>query len=416
MASKIKRITVQNVKTISDCNLDLNGSTAIVTAGNNKGKTSLLRSLMDRMRSIKPERILRQGEKDGFYEMELTTGEKFRWQFEDKPSGLKEKLIFITEKNIPASLTKEISSFYFPKVFDVDSFLEQTPALKKKQLEKIAGIDFTEIDRLIKEARENRAYLNKKVAEDYAKLGTYDPKLGLTPDPTIESVRTELAMVSTHNEKIKGFKLRLTEKESSLSKCKQRISVLKKELEEAEQEAMQLETDIDKGNNILKDEKWQPKDESFVNDLNLKIGALVKKNKSIEENQKAFEQQKTYDKTVENQKIAENEVKKLEESKTDSIKNASSLPEGFGFSDEGITYNGFEFTKEQLSQSKIYIAALKLATLGLGEVRSIHFDAAALDKNSLQEILSWANENDLQLLIERPDYEGGEIEYQIIEN
>jgi hypothetical protein len=38
-----------------------------------------------------------------------------------------------------------------------------------------------------------------------------------------------------------------------------------------------------------------------------------------------------------------------------------------------------------------------------------------LDKNSLLEIEKWAVENDLQLLIERPDFDGGEIEYQILE-
>ena len=44
----------------------------------------------------------------------------------------------------------------------------------------------------------------------------------------------------------------------------------------------------------------------------------------------------------------------------------------------------------------------------------MHFDASFLDKNSLAEIQLWANENDLQLLIERPDYDGGDIQYKII--
>ena len=92
------------------------------------------------------------------------------------------------------------------------------------------------------------------------------------------------------------------------------------------------------------------------------------------------------------------------------------MPDGFGFDDDGITYNGFAFNKEQLSSSGIYIAALKLAALGLGEVKTLHFDASFLDKNSLAEIETWANDNNLQLLIERPDFEGGEIEYQIISN
>lgn len=90
------------------------------------------------------------------------------------------------------------------------------------------------------------------------------------------------------------------------------------------------------------------------------------------------------------------------------------MPEGFCFDDDGITYKGLPFNKESLSSSAIYIAALKLAALGLGEVKMLHFDASYLDKNSLAEIEDWAKENDLQLLIERPDFDGGEIEYQLI--
>lgn len=91
------------------------------------------------------------------------------------------------------------------------------------------------------------------------------------------------------------------------------------------------------------------------------------------------------------------------------------MPDGFGFSEDGITYNGFSFTREQLSASGVYIGALKLAATGLGEVKTLYFDASFLDKNSLAEIEKWANDNDLQLLIERPDFEGGEIEYQLVQ-
>jgi len=59
---------------------------------------------------------------------------------------------------------------------------------------------------------------------------------------------------------------------------------------------------------------------------------------------------------------------------------------------------------------------LKLAALNIGEVKTLHFDASYLDKNSLKEIENWAKDNDLQLLIERPDYDGGEIEYHIIDD
>ena len=35
-------------------------------------------------------------------------------------------------------------------------------------------------------------------------------------------------------------------------------------------------------------------------------------------------------------------------------------------------------------------------------------------EKKLEKIVSWANENGLQLLIERPAYEGGSIKYEII--
>jgi len=110
---------------------------------------------------------------------------------------------------------------------------------------------------------------------------------------------------------------------------------------------------------------------------------------------------------------ADDKVKLIEKERMDMIKKAN-LPEGFGFSEDGITYNGLAFTREQLSSSGIYIAALKLAAMTLGEIKTLHFDASFLDKISLSDIEKWAESESLQLLIERPDFEGGEITYELL--
>jgi hypothetical protein len=148
--TKVKKITVSNLKAVSALTADFNGCTAIITGGNNKGKSSFLKSLPERLRGHKPELILKEGEKEGFAELELTTGEKFLWSFDEK----KEKLSFFTERNIKTSLTKDICNYYFPPVFDVDTFLNSTPKKQKEVLQKLTGIDFTEIDLLYKEAYE----------------------------------------------------------------------------------------------------------------------------------------------------------------------------------------------------------------------------------------------------------------------
>lgn len=405
--AKIKKITVSNLKAVSDLTADFDGCTAIITGGNNKGKSSFLKSLPDRLRGNKPEMVLKQGEKEGFAEWELTTGEKFLWSFDEK----KEKLTFISERNIKTSLTKDISTYYFPPVFDVDTFLNSTPKKQKEVLQKLTGIDFTEIDQLYKQAYEERTWANKKLAEEKAKLQTIDPALPVVEYST-EELEKELAGIDTHNLRYTDIKNRLQEKLKQVEDNNNEIKELQAKIRAIEAKNVGLDDEIKKGNAWLADDKNKLK--LNADELKKQLADLKEKNKEIVQNNKNKDQQAIYEKAEQNAKFADDAVKRIEAEKLDVIKNAS-MPDGFGFSDEGITYNGFDFTKEQLSSSGIYIAALKLAALGLGEVKALHFDASYLDKNSLSEIEQWANDNDLQLLIERPDFEGGEIEYHILQ-
>jgi hypothetical protein len=404
--SRVKKITVSNLKAVSALTVDFDGCTAIITGGNNKGKSSFLKSLPERLRGNKPDMVLKAGEKEGFAEWELTTGEKFIWSFDEK----KEKLTFITERNIKTSLTKDICSHYFPAVFDVDAFLNSTPKKQKEVLQKLTGIDFTEIDRLFKEAYEARTWENKRLAEEKARRKLLDPNLPVEEAPT-EELEKELAGIDVHNYRFANIQRGVQEKKKQVCDNDKEIEELLSKVRAIESKNVGLSDEIKKGETWISEEKNQPKTNAET--LKAQIEKIKEDNKAIAENNRIREHHKVVEKCEENARVADVEVKRIEAEKLDVIKNAS-MPDGFGFSDEGITYNGFEFTKEQLSSSGIYIAALKLAALGLGDVKTLHFDASFLDKNSLADIEKWAEENDLQLLIERPDYEGGEIEYQIL--
>jgi hypothetical protein len=94
--------------------------------------------------------------------------------------------------------------------------------------------------------------------------------------------------------------------------------------------------------------------------------------------------------------------------------NNANIPEEFEFTDEGVKYQGLPLQSNQISSSGKYIAALKLGSMVMGDVKAMYFDASFLDKNSLAKVQEWADKNDYQLLIERPDFEGGEIRYEIV--
>lgn len=442
--SKIQRISVYNLKAISELTADFNGCTAIVTGRNNSGKTTFLRTPIDRIRGSKPEIILKLNEKEGFTELDLTTGEKFRWVFDSKTKA-GEKLIFITKDNIKKPLTREIADRYFPATFDVDKFLIAQPKQQRKMLQELVGVDFTEVDKRYDDAYLKRTDLNRTAAEQ---------KTIFEAMPQPEKV--EAVLLDDLLKEKEGFRKKLNDLYLAYKKqndearklwqdqCEdmrknvQEFNVLQHNrvveynecvssveiLSNAGYKNPDLDKFLEKLNSAIESIKTyvappEPEyikelpDDSALKEVDERINAANETNRKAQE---YTDWLRAKNKNTDAQKAAgeaNEKVQAIEKERMDIIK-AAKMPEGFTFSDDGILYNGLPFTREQLSSSGIYIAALKLAAMTLGEVRTLHFDASFLDKQNLLEIEKWATENDLQLLIERPDYEGGEIEYHLI--
>lgn len=412
--SKVKKITVNNLKAIDQFEIDLNGCTAIVTAGNDKGKSSLLTSLPNRLRSVKPDVILKTGTNEGQTTWELTTGEKITWQFNNLTKQ-GEKLIFITKDNIKTSLTKEIGARFFPETFDIDKFLNASNNVKSQMLQSVVGLDFTEIDQRYNQAFENRAFANKQLAIDKAKLVTVDNDLPTEITPTDE-LTIELLGIENHNTKYKTAEDKVKDYESKVSNCNSEILRLENLIKTEKANKVFYEESIKSGNKWLNTEANKPKTEAVALDIQNKINDINKKNELITRNENAKEINKAFTKSEQEAETADKLVKSISTERSEMIKNAK-LPIGFDFDDKGnVTYLGHLLDRKTLSTSAIYIAALKLAALTIGEVRTLYFDCSYLDKNNLKEIENWAQANDLQLLIEKADFEGGEIQYELIEN
>jgi len=178
--SKIQSIEVTNLKAIDHMVADFSGHTAIITASNDKGKTTFLTAIPDRIRGERPELILKEGTDSGKAVMSLTTGERFEWEFDNEK---KDKLIFFTRDGIKTSVTKEISARFFAPVFDIDKFLNSPPKQQSKMLQELAGIDFTQIDLKYKSAYTDRTGKNAVVKNLEAKLMAEPPVKKTTNAP-----------------------------------------------------------------------------------------------------------------------------------------------------------------------------------------------------------------------------------------
>jgi recombinational DNA repair ATPase RecF len=398
---KIKKIEVQNFKAISNKSIELNGCSAIVTAANDSGKTSLLRGLIDRFRSEKPEIIVKEGEEKGFNRIELTDGNIIEWKFTEKT----ESFALITKEGFKQTtgVISAIGERYFGQKFDIDSFLNSSPKQQVKELQKICGLDFEEIDERYKEAYDERTEANrelKRIASQ--KVEQPEP----VKEPDIDFIKKELAEVREANSKA-------IESERKRQRLADQLDSINRDISQDFSDCFDWDKAKKKVDSVKVPERI---DESEIESRLEQAQEQLRKFDAFEREQQAYEQWvKDGKKAREESDKADGKVKAIEAEKKEMVAKAD-MPEGFDITEDGINYNGFPLTDNQISSSGKYIAALKLGSMVLGELQTLHFDASTLDNNSLSKVQEWANEKGLQLLIERPDFDGGDIKYEIIDN
>lgn len=422
MATKVKTIKVTNLRAVGSAELNLNGCSVLVIGKNRSGKTTILRALPDRLRGEIPDTIIKENETEAGTEWELTDGTKLIWSLDTKTKK-GERLIIVTHdeegKEERGSITEDLMKKYFPETFDVDAFLLATPAKQRKILQSLAGLDFTKIDDRYKVAYDDRTYANKK--RDEAKLLVKPVNTSLPTElQDTKDIEAEIAGIETHNDryklaqnKVSGYKTDVQRKQDEVVRINKEIARLEELRDEQQKEVSDLQDKIKEGETWLLEPANSPKTEKENFELNKKLQQIIDQNDLIIKNNRAIELRDAADKFTEEATAADKKVNEILAEKDKMIKSAK-MPEGFGFTDEGITYDGLPFEKLSQASSAIYIAGLKLAAMKTGEVKTLHFDASFLDKNSLAEVEDWAQKNNLQLLIERPDWNAGEIRYELI--
>lgn len=451
--SKIKSISFTNFKAIDKYEADFKGCTAIITSGNGKGKTSFLKGLTERIRFVRPEIMVKRGQEAGKGEMVLDTGEKFIWEF--NVAG-KDKLDYIDQKSIKQSVTVALGERFFPPTFDIDKFLLSSPKEQAKQLQKIVGIDFTDVDARYSAAYANRTARNLEAERFHVKLSKMleTPKV-LPVDLTKlqeakEAERLKLNDLykanKAENKKRRdnweaGKKVideevaifngaqRLKKSEIQLiEECRDRIYDMFAEC--APLRGLINLTELTEHIKNMPSPKTEqiaatlyPKEPDYVEEMpedkelraiDAQILAASEINAEAKKYSEYIEYKAQTEAAIEEAAKADEAVKAIEQERLRLIETAK-FPKGILIGPDGITVDGFPLDKNQISSSKLYTTALRIASMSLGEVKTLYFDASYLDNQNLTEIQQWAEENDLQLLIERPAREGGEIVYQLIE-
>jgi hypothetical protein len=444
--SKVKTIRLKNMMAVSEFEANFNGCTAIVTAGNNKGKSTLLRGIINRIRGIRPDLIVRQGETEGTGEIELTTGEKFVWEFDTEGE---DKLTFFTSDGHKTKVTRELANRFFPQAFDIDKFLNSPPREQDKQLQKAVGLDFTEIDGRFQQAYDDRTAKNKEAERFHVKLSEmmvcerveFVDTAALSAQKEAERTRlNELYTANKNintaartkwngekdaiNQAVNEHNIKASQRDSQRTTIINHIAALFEfgyEQSDALKEWMEGKYPKIETRKAVYPPEPEYVDELPDDQLLQDIDTKLLKASEINTRAQAYADYVAYKYTVEAAKeealAADELVESIRQERRDMIASAN-MPTGITFAEEGhgVVVDGFPLDKNQISTSRMYTAALRIASIKLGEVESLHFDASFLDKNTFGEIRDWAKSCGLQLLVERADFEAGEMRYEILED
>lgn len=399
---KINKIEVKNFKAIADQEINLAGAHCIVTGGNNKGKTSLLYGLIGRLRSEKPDIILKTDARKGWYKMELTDGSVITWEFTDKT----EKLSYTTPDGFTQTqrVISQIGERYFGDSFDIDSFIKSTPKVQLRMMEELIGVDFSSYnDRYA--ILYNQRTAKKKQLESARAMNLAKPEKVGKPD--IETYQKNMEAIVKAEERYQIDKQNYLDTQEAIALVEK--TVFGTPLENfwdavAAQEyfdSFTVPTPPDKSQSIQFQQQFREQStayEQYQSDL-VRYNAWVSEGKRLAQELEDIQ----------------NEMDIIATEKEETVKKAN-LPTGFAIIDDGLYFNGMPFMDMQISESQRIAATLKLARHYIGEVQAMYFDASHLDKNSLADIFQWADQNGLQLLVERADYHGGDIQYEIIQH
>lgn len=432
---KIERIKVKNLKAVNDIDIHCNCRNVLIFGGNNKGKTTILRYL--------PEYALGKAiATEGQCEWQLSDGSRLIYD-----SG---KLIYYTNENKKQNVTKKLARQLFNQyLFDIDEYLNKTRKERLLMLYDVFNIrhlveqldeQYAELDKQRLDAFQRKRAAQKLKEENYCEPVEYsDESLShlhaLLHAKIKEKERTQKELYEKEKQEVDEYNRQILSRYEQEKEAYERYNSVLNEMKKFAQLLDKYE--LFKTKDMLRNEFVEkfgkpPKEPQYPqlrtmgntifnieNDEEIK--QLKEQIKELETKRAQWLLYRNY-KNLENQyvevynewKQLDEECKKIDEEKR-KILSSIPLPKGITIENGEIKHNGYLIDKSVLSTSQLYIAAMKLATISIGEVRCITFDASVLDKDSMKDIIEYCNANDLQLLVEKVDYEGGDIVYEFIE-
>jgi predicted ATPase len=396
MALKLIGLTINNLRRIHAIELEIKESGLTEIRGKNKqGKTTVLDAVEMLLKGKKfiPADVISHGEDQGSIKGTISDGEDV-YIVERVIRDGKPPILHLKKNGAKVGSPETfLSSLVNDITFNPRPFMNKTDLEKQKEMMKIAGIDFTKLDASIKDLFDERTMVGREV-KSLGEVIIPEKVEKQSVSILLDERKARISAESARDEVLN----KLQDLRKNKSDLELNINQLKKELEEAEAELATLDPRIEKGSSILKGKDEHLSSLRTTEEIDADIDKVEETNekavaytRAVEKSKERAAKQLEYDHLT-------GKIETLREEKLSCLASAQLPVKGLELREDGLYYNGTHSSNWSESESMRISSDL---CINLNpKLRAIFIDRGeAYDSNSLRELGTWAEKNDLQAII-----------------
>jgi len=400
---RVTRLEARNFKRLHAVELTFDGAGLCVVGGANEaGKSSTLDALWAALGGQKavPGVAVREGAKKGHATVQLDNGLTVKRTF--TVSGGGSLKITDEEGRTHSSPQAILDAFVGTLSFDPLAFTRMTPAVQTQTLRDLTGLDFVDLDAERAEVYAERTGVNRsaKAARTRAEAIPADPEAP-KEEVRLTDLVSKIQALEERNRVLAGRRREIETAQAAVRTANAEVARQWDIVRLAQEELTRAEVaTTDAAAEVLRLEATPiPDDED---------SALLRQRLETAEadNARVQRQQARAERLAEARKLetAADELTArldaIDEEKAELLAAADMPVPGLGFDDSGVTLKGLPFS--QASGAQQLRTSLAMGAAAAPELRMLLVrDGSLLDGENLAEVRAFAEEHDLQILMER---------------
>ena len=402
---KIQDLSVKNFRKVKLIELKPEQNFLVINGKNAQGKTSLLDAIANACGGTKSDvkMPVHTGEEKAEINITLTNGINIR-QYYTNTGGYGLTVKQGEDFKVDAGSTF-LKRFYEDTQFEPLAFLRAKAKDQVETLMAIAKIDFAKLDEEYSEQFEARKEAKKEV-DRIEKLMSELPDRELldnAPDEevSVAELSRKLAELQTKNNEVAQRSLRIQTLTDNIAKCDEAI----KELEER---IAKIKVDKAGFEKAKADLEATPGEIVPTGDLETQIENAEKTNRLVRLKKQREEKRAEHKAAATTVFESNKRLEEITEAKKKMVKEAKMPIDGLSFDSEGPLFHGIPLAERSSSEQLRVCLAIAKATRKQMAVLIVR-DASLLDEDALAEVKQFAEDNDVQILLEVVgEYTGGE--------